>query len=255
MAIRKYSNKVLSIVGGVFILLLVVSAVWAATYISNQMATRDSVAPNAPTSKPAASGGVKCTNQMAIRCIGTACCGPAAGCDVGEKCVRNGVSGGILGNEVGVSVPKCAKRSMCVISQSTTKDGKCLVTGSPCESGKQYVDATCLNNPGIAFRCGSKDNNGGSNPPPVPVPTSGGVCPSSHASCGAPERRTNGVCVHTCWISGTSGPVCWEETSGCATQQQSACGTNYDTSVFLDCGTQCCTKATQICTNTGCKPK
>lgn len=51
---EKPKSKILPIVGGVLALLLVLGGAGAAYFVSNQLSTRQAVAPNAPTSKPAA---------------------------------------------------------------------------------------------------------------------------------------------------------------------------------------------------------
>lgn len=50
----KPKNKILPIIGGIMALLLVIGVAGAAYYVSNQLSTRQAVAPNAPTSKPMA---------------------------------------------------------------------------------------------------------------------------------------------------------------------------------------------------------
>ncbi|HSV94945.1 MAG TPA: hypothetical protein VLH94_03180 [Spirochaetia bacterium] len=52
--IEKPKNKVLPVVGGIAALFLLLGVAGAAYYVSNQLSTRQAVAPTAPTSKPAA---------------------------------------------------------------------------------------------------------------------------------------------------------------------------------------------------------
>lgn len=91
MAEIKPKNKIMPIVGGVLALLLVVGVAGAAYYVSNQLSTRQAVAPTAPESKPLASG--QCSidhpatgfpegynTQLYLDC-GTQCCTKAT-----DKC-------------------------------------------------------------------------------------------------------------------------------------------------------------------------
>lgn len=61
MPVGKPKKKILPIVGGVLALLLVVGVAGAAYYVSNQLSTRQAVAPTAPESKPMA-GVLACDN-------------------------------------------------------------------------------------------------------------------------------------------------------------------------------------------------
>ena len=77
----KPKSKVWPIVGGIVALLLVVGVAGAAYYVSNQLSTRQAVAPNAPSSKPAAAEEMCDTSSTtAAVCRGQAvgfysCCG------------------------------------------------------------------------------------------------------------------------------------------------------------------------------------
>lgn len=71
----KPKSRLLPIIGGVVALLLVVGVAGAAYYVSNQLSNRQAVAPNAPTSKPAASA-----------------CTPGTCCSGGGMCVYSSVT-------------------------------------------------------------------------------------------------------------------------------------------------------------------
>ncbi len=78
MPAEKPKKKILPIVGGIVALLLVIGVAGAAYYVSNQLSTRQAVAPTAPESEPLA--GSRCAADKE----GT--CGAAAGCLTGERC-------------------------------------------------------------------------------------------------------------------------------------------------------------------------
>lgn len=71
-------KKMFPIIGGIVALLLVVGVAGAAYYVSNQLSTRQAIAPTAPESEPLA--GSRCAADKE----GT--CGVAAGCQTGERC-------------------------------------------------------------------------------------------------------------------------------------------------------------------------
>lgn len=103
----KPKSKVWPIVGGIVALLLVVGVAGAAYYVSNQLSTRQAVAPNAPSSKPAAA-------EIEICRVGSKC---KVNCDEdeegnGQVCLVGGIEGSccapvVPGDNTPTPAPTC----------------------------------------------------------------------------------------------------------------------------------------------------
>lgn len=95
MPAGKPKSKILPIIGGVAALLLVIGVAGAAYYVSNQLSTRQAVAPTAPESEPLAGN---CTSRCSAdgtceedECGAGACHlpGDPVGVKNGKKCIQN----------------------------------------------------------------------------------------------------------------------------------------------------------------------
>jgi len=118
----KPKNKILPIIGGIMALLLVVGVAGAAYYVSNQLSTRQAVAPNAPTSKPKA--GVVCGSYPQVECgiIDTSC---------------------IWSSSMNDCVSKAGGGTIFVCSAGQTSNQGCAAYGCSADTSRQ---CTCSNN-------------------------------------------------------------------------------------------------------------
>jgi hypothetical protein len=203
MPAPKQKSKVMPVIGGIVALLLVVGGAGAAYYVSNQLSTRQAVAPNAPTSKPAASGAT-------CEALNIGVCGLNGGCIVGEKC------------KSALGYYYCQVDATCLAPVCTggqTSNQGCAAYGCAAGTSRQ---CTCSNNAWSCqcitdSSCGGGGGGGGTScvrggTPACGVPSVGGqkntcVAGSNYTfECGLEccNNSANAVCCCTgCFPAGT----------------------------------------------------
>jgi hypothetical protein len=140
----KPKKKILPVIGGVLALLLVVGVAGAAYYVSNQLSTRQAVAPTAPESKPLA--GYTCTWKSCVsgKCAtrtqymsGTCPADDCTGCDAPLKKTCS-VKGCVTG--------KCATHNVSVLATEDCPADDCTDCDAPLKKVcpvKECVSGTC----------------------------------------------------------------------------------------------------------------
>ena len=199
MPSSKPKNKMLPIIGGIAALLLVVGVAGASYYVSNQLSTRQAVAPTAPESKPAAFVCELCREDQkgdgTYDSNGCAHCVPIGGGDDGGG---GGGGGSCVASVAGVGTthPACVGKSpgseVCYTNPSNDYSSSLVCTSTT----QGLCSALAGGN-----ACGSGGGGG--------VPTS---CTRSTGSGGANSCYLNTTNELTC--SGTFGLACGNECCG-----------------------------------------
>ncbi len=145
MPAGKPKKKLMPIIGGVLALLLVVGVAGAAYYVSNQLSTRQAVAPTAPESKPMAGGvcdgteGKEYGNCDEPHCVANTCIRSCC------RKVNNVYSCALAGNQcfvVATGCTGCGGGGEEPPTSSCTWSGHTCTTDSQCYSGYAAGD-TC----------------------------------------------------------------------------------------------------------------
>ena len=159
-------------------LLLALSIAWASYYISNQLTTKSSVAPNAPTSKPAASIGGECK-------IGTSICDTKYSY---KTCQNNGTYRYTI----------CAGGLEC-------SGGKCVYIYPSIGCGVDFTcitDSVCSGN-SLKFDCKSSTGVKGTCCKYIPTPTVSKICTPGVRRCSGNYPQTCNS-TGTAWTTGTN---------------------------------------------------